>query len=106
MDTSTNISTTPSIQNVPMSNTPNNIPTPLQNIQTLERQMENLKKQKKELEDKLSLLNDKELNLQNVEEMEKLESELEFVSNYHNTLENQLVVIMNEHNVMLPAIKY
>ena len=79
-----------------------NTPTPLQNIQTLQTQLENIVKQKKELEEKLKVYNEKELNLQNVEQIEKIEEELDFLNNYHNTLENQLVVIMNEHNVMIP----
>lgn len=81
-------------------------PTPLQNIQTLQSQLGNLNKQKIALLEKLSSYDDKELNLHNVEEIEKIEDELEFIKNYHNTLENQLVVIMNEHNVALPVTKY
>lgn len=80
-------------------------PTPLQNIQTLQGQLENIVKQKKELEEKLGAYDNKELSLQNVEEMEKLEEELEFFKNYHDTLENQLVVIMNEHNVIIPPTR-
>jgi flagellar biosynthesis/type III secretory pathway chaperone len=80
-------------------------PTPLQNIQTLQSQLENIVKQKKELEEKLEAYDNKELSLQNVEKIEKLEDELDFLNNYHNTLENQLVVIMNEHNVIIPPTR-
>lgn len=77
-------------------------PTPLGNIRVLEGQLEKLKVQKKELEEKLRAYNDKEINMKNVEEMEKLEEEWEFLNGYHNTLRDQLVVIMNENNVVIP----
>lgn len=80
----------------------NNTPTPLSNIRTLEEQLEKLKSQKKELEEKMSNYDDKEINMKNVEEIEKLEEEWEFLNGYHNTLRDQLVVIMNENNVVIP----
>lgn len=81
---------------------PDNKPTPLGNIRILEGQLDKITSQKKELEDKLRAYDDKEINLKHVEEMEKLEEELEFLRGYHSTLENQLVVIMNENNVVIP----
>lgn len=77
-------------------------PTPLGNIRILEGQLDKLKEQKKELERKLRAYDDKEINMKHVEEMEKLEEEWEFLNGYHNTLRDQLVVIMNENNVMIP----
>jgi len=47
---------------------------------------------------------DLEINTKNVEEMEKLEEEWEFLNGYHNTLRDQLVVIMNENNVIIPSV--
>lgn len=79
-------------------------PTPLGNIRTLEGQLEKLKLQKKELEDKMLKYDDLEINTKNVEEMEKLEEEWEFLNGYHNTLRDQLVVIMNENNVIIPSV--
>jgi hypothetical protein len=77
-------------------------PTPLGNIRILESQLVNIKKQKKDLEVKIKEYESKEINLKNVEELEKLEQEWEFLNGYHSTLENQLVVIMNEHDVVIP----
>jgi predicted nucleic acid-binding Zn-ribbon protein len=77
-------------------------PTPLGNIRILESQLAKIKTQKKELEAKIKDFESKEINLKNVEALEKLEEEWEFLNGYHSTLENQLVVIMNEHNVVIP----
>jgi predicted nucleic acid-binding Zn-ribbon protein len=77
-------------------------PTPLGNIRILESQLVRIKTQKKDLEAKIKEYESREINLKNVEELEKLEEEWEFLNGYHNTLENQLVVIMNEHDVVIP----
>lgn len=81
---------------------PSDKPTPLGNIRILEGQLDKIMSQKKELEEKLHSYENKEINLKYVEEMEKIEEELDFINGYHNTLENQLVVIMNENNVVIP----
>ena len=80
-------------------------PTPLGNIRILEGQLENIKMKKKELEDKMKEYENKEINMKNVEELEKLEEEWEFMNGYHNTLRDQLVVIMNENDVVIPLQK-
>lgn len=80
----------------------NNKPTPLGNIYTLESQLNNITSKKKELEKQLSEYENDELNMDTVEKMEKLEEELEFLTKYYRTLEDQLVVIMNENNVVIP----
>lgn len=77
-------------------------PTPLGNIYTLESQLTNITSKKKELEKQLREYEDKEISMKTVEEMEKLEEELEFLTKYYKTLEDQLVVIMNENNVVIP----
>lgn len=79
-----------------------NKPTPLGNIRILESQLSKITSQKKDLEKQLKEYDDKEIDMQTVEKMEKLEEELEFLTKYYRTLEDQLVVIMNENNVEIP----
>jgi predicted nucleic acid-binding Zn-ribbon protein len=83
----------------------NDKPTPLGNIRILEGQIDNLLTKKKELEKQMESYDSKEINLKNVEEFEKIEKEWEFLNGYHNTLRDQLVVIMNENNVVIPPTK-
>lgn len=80
----------------------NKHPTPLENIRVLEGQLESITKKKLGIEQKLRLLNDKDFDMENVENMEKIEEELDFMTKYHKTLQEQLVCIMNEHNVIIP----
>lgn len=84
----------------------NNIPQkpigrpPIENIMTLQEQMLKLHIKRKNFENELKLLtNSDNYTQKTVDDMEKIEEEIDFISNYYNTLENQLVVIMNEHNV-------
>lgn len=80
----------------------NDKPTPLGNIRILESQIKNILEKKSKLEQNLLLLNDKEIDLETCEKIEKEEEELDFLNGYYRTLRDQLVVIMNEHNVVIP----
>ena len=80
---------------------------PIENIITLLEQSVNMKRKMRPLMEKLRLLTDKDMDLKEIEEMEKIEEEIEFLSKYMATLENQAVVIMNEHNVQnIPTLEY
>jgi predicted nucleic acid-binding Zn-ribbon protein len=79
------------------------ISTPLENIKILQSQIYNIIKKYKILEEQLHDYHDKDLSFKNVEEIEKIENELNFLNRYHKNLEDQLVVIMNEHNIILPT---
>jgi hypothetical protein len=68
------------------------------NIRILQNQINNINQKYKDLETLLRDYNDKELTLQTIEEIEKIENELSFLHKYYKVLENQLVVIMNEHH--------
>lgn len=91
---------TPTNQDIPKTDKP----TPLGNIRILQSQIDNITEKKLSIEKNLLLLNDKDINLETVEKMEKIEEELEFMNNYRKTLQDQLVVIMNEHNVIIPRM--
>jgi hypothetical protein len=73
---------------------------PIENIMTLLEHIVQVRRRKKPLLDKLKLLTDKDsYDEKIVDEMEKVEEEIEFINKYTFNLENQAVVIMNEHNV-------
>jgi len=76
-------------------------PTPFENIMTLYHQIKKMHEKKKPLIEQLNLLTDSSYNYteKDVDEMEKLEEEINFINGYSKTLESQLVVIMNEHDV-------
>jgi len=77
--------------------------TPLDNIRILQTQLKNLSEKKKDIEKQLIAYDDKDINSTTIDEIEKLENELEFLKKYYRNLEDQLVVIMNEHNVHIPT---
>lgn len=80
---------------------------PIENIMTLLEQSVQMKRKRKPLLEKLRLLTDKDMDLKEIEEMEKIEKEVEFLTKYCETLENQAVVIMNEHNVQnIPTLEH
>ena len=73
---------------------------PIENIITLLEQVARMKMKRKPLLEKMNLLTDSDyVDLKQIEEMEKIEEEVDFISKYMQNLENQAVVIMNEHNV-------
>lgn len=75
-------------------------PTPFENIMTLYDQIVKMQEKKKPLLQQLNLLTDSDTFTEKlVDEMEKLEEEVDFITKYSKTLEDQLVVIMNEHDV-------
>lgn len=75
-------------------------PTPFENIMTLYHQIIAMQERKKPLLKQLNLLTDSSTFTEKiVDDMEKIEEEIDFISNYSKTLEDQLVVIMNEHDV-------
>lgn len=79
----------------------NEHPTPFQNIMTLYDQIKKMHEKKKPLLAQLNLLTDASYSYseKDVDDMEKLEEEIDFINGYSKTLESQLVVIMNEHDV-------
>lgn len=87
---------------LPFDNTNSGIkyPTPFENIMTLYDQIVKMQEKKKPLLEQLNLLTDSSTFTEKiVDDMEKIEEEIDFISNYSRTLEDQLVVIMNEHDV-------
>jgi hypothetical protein len=73
---------------------------PIENIMTLLEHIVKVRRRKKPLLDKLKLLTDKDsYDEKTVDDIEKVEEEIEFINKYTMNLENQAVVIMNEHNV-------
>lgn len=75
-------------------------PTPFENIMTLYDQIVSMQEKKKPLLEQLNLLTDSSTFTEKiVDDMEKIEAEVDFITNYSRTLEDQLVVIMNEHDV-------
>jgi hypothetical protein len=73
---------------------------PIQNIMTLLEHIVKVRRRKKPLHEKLMLLTDKtSYDEKIVDEIDKIEEEIEFINKYTLNLENQAVVIMNEHNV-------
>jgi len=73
---------------------------PIENIMTLLEHIVKTRRRKIPLLQKMNLLTDKGMNtLEAIEEIEKVEEEIDFIDNYTNNLQNQAVVIMNEHNV-------
>ena len=90
--------------NVPLAfeNNKNDIkyPTPFENIMTLYDQIVSMQEKKKPLLEQLNLLTDSSTFTEKiVDDMEKIEEEVDFITQYSKTLEDQLVVIMNEHDV-------
>lgn len=71
----------------------------IENIITLQGQLININNQRKPLINKLNLLTDGKYDMSTIDEMEKIEEELEFLRGYYSTIHNQIVVIMNEHDV-------
>mgnify|MGYP000058923416 CR=1 FL=1 len=87
---------------LPIDNTNSSLkhPTPFENIMTLYDQIVKTQKKKRPLIEQLNLLTDSStFTEQIVNDMDKIEEEIDFLSNYSKTLEQQLVVIMNEHDV-------
>lgn len=76
-------------------------PTPFENIMTLYDQITKMHEKKKPLLTQLNLLTDSSHNYteKDIDDMDKLEEEIDFITKYSKTLEDQLVVIMNEHDV-------
>lgn len=73
---------------------------PIENIVTLLEHIVKVRRRKAPLLQKLNLLTDSNCYDEAiVEEMEKIEEELEFINKYTHNLQDQAVVIMNEHNV-------
>lgn len=72
---------------------------PIENIMTLLEHYVNMKNKQKPLILQLKLITDKGCNIDNIDEVEKIEEEIEFLSKYCDTLYSQAVVIMNEHKV-------
>lgn len=73
---------------------------PIENILTLLEHIVKMRRRKYPLLQKLRLLTDKtSYDEKTVDEIEKAEEEIEFINKYTLNLENQAVVIMNEHNV-------
>lgn len=72
----------------------------IENIMTLLEHIVQVRRRKKPLLEKLKLLTDKDsYDEKTVDDIEKIEEEIEFINKYTFNLENQAVVIMNEHNV-------
>lgn len=86
---------------VPLNNSDSiKYPTPFENIMTLYDQIVKMQEKRQPLLKQLNLLTDSETFTEKVvDEMEKIEEEVDFITNYSKTLEDQLVVIMNEHDV-------
>ena len=73
---------------------------PIENIVTLLEHIVKVRRRKAPLVQKLNLLTDKDCYDEiTVEEIEKIEEEIEFINKYTANLQDQAVVIMNEHNV-------
>ncbi len=89
--------------NIPFADDALNKPvhkSPIQNIMTLLEHIVKVRRRKKPLQEKLMLLTDKtSYDEKIVDEIDKIEEEIEFINKYTFNLENQAVVIMNEHNV-------
>lgn len=81
---------------------------PIENIITLQDQIVKMHHKRKPLIQQLNLLTDSSHNYteKDVDDMEKLEEEIEFITNYSKTLMDQMVCIMNEHDVRdIPLLK-
>lgn len=78
------------------------LPTPFENIMTLHGHIIQMHEKKKPLLQQLNLLTcaDHDFSEKDCDEMEKIEEEIDFITNYSKTLLDQLVVIMNEHDVV------
>ena len=76
-------------------------PTPLENIMTLHGHIIQMHEKRKPLLAQLKLLtcSESDYTQEQCDEMEKVEEEVEFINGYSKTLMDQLVVIMNEHDV-------
>lgn len=75
-------------------------PTPFENVMTLYNQITQMQDKKRPLLEQLNLLTDSSTFTEKiVDDMEKLEEEVDFITQYSRSLEEQLVVIMNEHDV-------
>jgi len=71
----------------------------IENILTLQGQIVKMYQKKKPLIQQLRMLTDGDYTQKTIDEMEKIEEEIDFITKYSSTLENQMVVIMNEHDV-------
>ena len=92
-----------STSNIPLNRINNGpiLPTPFENIMTLHNHLIEMHKKKKPLLQQLNLLtcSDNDFTEEDSDQMDKLEEEIDFITNYSKTLLDQLVVIMNEHDV-------
>jgi hypothetical protein len=75
--------------------------TPIENIKILQGQIYNILQKYKDLEKMLHEYDNKDLTFKNIEAIEKIENELEFMNRYRKNLEDQITVIMNEYNVII-----
>ena len=80
---------------------------PIENIITLLEHIVQNRRRKLPLMQKLNLLTDKDMtDIDVIEEIEKVEEEIDFINKYTDNLESQAVVIMNEHNVKnIPSLE-
>lgn len=72
--------------------------TPIENIKILQAQIYNVLNKYKDLEKILQEYGNTVITFKNIEAIEKLENELEFLNIYRKNLEDQIIVIINEHN--------
>jgi DNA-binding transcriptional regulator GbsR (MarR family) len=75
--------------------------TPIENIKILQGQIYNILQKYKDLEKMLHEYDNEDLTFKNIEAIEKLENELEFMNRYRKNLEDQITVIMNEYDVII-----
>ena len=88
--------------NMPIPQTPQKpvAKPPIENIITLLEHIVKVRRRKQPLLQKLNLLTDKDCyDETTVNDIEKIEEEIEFINKYTANLQDQAVVIMNEHNV-------
>jgi hypothetical protein len=79
---------------------------PMKNILTLLEHSVKMKYKRRHLNNKLKLLCDSDINMNEIDEIEKIEEEIDFLTKYCRTLDDQAVVIMNEHNVVgIPTLE-
>jgi hypothetical protein len=79
---------------------------PIENIITLLEHIVTNRRRKAPLLQKLKLLTDKDMtDLDVIEEIEKVEEDIEFIDKYTGNLLDQAAVIMNEHKVQnIPSL--
>ena len=77
-----------------------------QNVVTLLEHSIKMQRKKDKLASQLKMLCDKDCDIDKIDEIDKIEEEMDFLNNYINTLQNQAVVIINENNVTnLPSLE-